>query len=72
MWEIIKLGLLTWGTLFLMIFAFIAFSFWGACSIWWLLTNNMLDRNTFIFVSFTISFIISLGAILLTFSSEEK
>ena len=53
--DIFKLGATTWGTIFLIIFVFISISMWGLSSLWWLLTNNMLDRNTFLLISFLTS-----------------
>jgi len=70
--DIIKIGLLAWATLFLMILFFITFALWGGCSLWWLLTNVMLDRTTFLLLSVSISFGISLLLIIGTTFSEEK
>ena len=72
MFNIIKLGLLTWGTLFLMILFFITFVFWGGCSLWWLLTNVMIDRTTFIILTTSISFGLSFLMIIGTSFSKEK
>lgn len=72
MFNIIKLGLLTWGILFLMILFFVTFILWGGCSVWWLLTNVMIDRTTFILLTTSISFGLSLLMIIGTGFSEEK
>jgi len=68
--DIFKIGALTWGTIFLMIFAFIALSMWGLASFWWLLTNNMMDRNTFLLISFLTSLIFSLLAMLSSYNKK--
>jgi len=72
MFNIVKLGLLTWGTLFLMILCFVVLTLWVGCSIWWVLTNCMLDRTTFILVSISISLSVSLLMIITSLFSEEK
>jgi len=70
--ETIKLTLLTGATLFLMIFIFITFTLWIGTSIWWVLTNNMMDRNTFLLVCTTISLTFSLLLVLSSIFSSEK
>jgi len=55
MGETTKIKLLTWGALFLLFFTFITFSLWLGTTIWWLLTNNMIDRNIFLLISTTTS-----------------
>jgi len=72
MLEQIKLTLLTWGIIFMMILMFITFSLWSLFSIWWLITNNMIDRNLFVILSFSSSFILSLILVLLSIVSKEK
>jgi len=72
MFEQIKLTLLTWGVIFMMILMFITFSLWSLFSIWWLITNNMIDRNLFVILSFSSSFILSLLLVLLSIVSKEK
>jgi len=72
MFDVVKLGLLTWGTLFFMILFFITLTLWVGCSVWWLLTNCMMDRTTFILLSTSLSFGISLLIIITSMFSEEK
>jgi len=68
--NIFKIGALTWGTMFLIIFAFISFSTWILASLWWLLTNNMVDRNTFLLLSFLTSLLLSLFGMLLGYNKK--
>jgi hypothetical protein len=70
--ETFKLTLLTWGTIFLMIFFLITFVLWLGTSIWWLLTNNMIDRNTFLLISTTTSLTFSLLIVIVSLFSPEK
>jgi hypothetical protein len=70
--ETIKVALLTGVTLFLMIFTFITFALWMGTSIWWLLTNNMIDRNTFLLICTTTSITLSILVVLTTIFSPEK
>jgi len=70
--ETIKVALLTGVTLFLMIFTFITFALWVGTSIWWLLTNNMIDRNTFLLICTTTSTTLSILVVLTTIFSPEK
>jgi len=72
MLEQIKLTLLTWGIIFMMILMFITFSLWCFVSIWWLITNNMIDRNMFILLTTSSSFILSLLLVLASALSKEK
>jgi hypothetical protein len=72
MFDVVKLGLLTWGTLFLMILFFVSLILWLGCSVWWLLTNHMLDRTTFTLLSISISATVSLLTIITSLFSEEK
>ena len=72
MFDVVKLGLLTWGTLFLMILFFVSLILWLGCSVWWLLTNCMLDRTTFILLPISISASVSLLTIITSLFSEEK
>tara|TARA_R110002020_G_scaffold439094_1_gene649564 strand:- start:69 stop:287 length:219 start_codon:yes stop_codon:yes gene_type:complete len=72
MLEQIKLTLLTWGIIFMMILMFITFSLWCFVSIWWLITNNMIDRNMFILLTTSSSFILSLLLVLAGALSKEK
>ena len=55
MGDTTKVKLLTWGALFLLFFTFITFTLWIGTTIWWLLTNNMIDRNIFLLISTTTS-----------------
>tara|TARA_R100000908_G_scaffold63800_1_gene45742 strand:- start:81 stop:299 length:219 start_codon:yes stop_codon:yes gene_type:complete len=70
--ETFKLTLLTWGTIFLMIFFLITFILWIGTSIWWLLTNNMIDRNIFLLISTTTSLTFSLLIVIGSIFSSEK
>tara|TARA_R110000824_G_scaffold106795_2_gene252496 strand:+ start:559 stop:777 length:219 start_codon:yes stop_codon:yes gene_type:complete len=72
MLDKIKLGLLLWGTIALLILFFVTMGFWVACSMWWLLTNNMVDRNTFFLMSIGTTFIISLCCLGLGMITEKK
>ena len=72
MFDIIKLALLTWGTIFLIILFFVVITLWVASSIWWILTNVMVDRTTFILLSSSISFSMSLLMVIGGLFSEEK
>jgi hypothetical protein len=72
MFDVVKLGLLTWGTLFLMILFFVSLILWLGCSVWWLLTNYMLDRTTFTLLSISISATVSLLTIITSLFSEKK
>jgi len=60
MFDILKLGLLTWVTLFVIFFIFISFVLFVIFSLWWLITNNMVDRSTFLLISGGVSLILSL------------
>mgnify|MGYP003135252071 FL=1 len=70
--ETIKIALLTGFTLFLMIFVFTTFTLWIGTSIWWVLTNNMIDRDIFLLVCTTTSLTLSLLVILNGIFSPEK
>ena len=71
MLDKIKLGLLVWGTVFLLICFFITIVVWLICSLWWLLTNNMVDRNLFLLISLGISIFLSVGTIFLGLLPEK-
>jgi len=72
MLEQIKLTLLTWGVIFGMILMFVMIILWSGFSIWWLITNNMIDRNMFILLSTSFSFILSLLLVVMSILSKEK
>tara|TARA_R110000823_G_scaffold217298_2_gene346695 strand:+ start:1209 stop:1427 length:219 start_codon:yes stop_codon:yes gene_type:complete len=72
MFKTIKVTLLTWCIVFLFIFIFTIFVFWVGVSMWWIITNNMIDRNTFLLISGTITIGISILFILSTVISPEK
>ena len=72
MFEEIKNMLLVWSIIFLMIFAVLFFLTWIGASIWWLLTNVMLDRYDFLFFTLTLSLGISCLTILLSLTSDKK
>ena len=72
MLDKIKLGILLWGTIFLLICFFVTIGIWAICSVWWLLTNNMIDRNTFLIISIGTSLLFSLTGLLLGSIPEKK
>ena len=72
MFEEIKNMLLVWSIIFLMIFAVLFFLTWIGASIWWLLTNVMLDRYDFLFFTLTLSLGVSCLTILLSLTSDKK
>ena len=72
MLDKIKLGLLVWGTLFLLICFFVVIVLWAICSLWWLITNNMVDRNVFLLISLGISIFLSLCTGLLGLLPEKN
>ena len=70
--EVFKVGLLTWIIIFLMIFFLTTFILWVGTSIWWLLTNIMIDRNMFMLITTTISLTLSLLVFIGSILSKEK
>tara|TARA_Y100000592_G_C5363404_1_gene264778 strand:- start:80 stop:298 length:219 start_codon:yes stop_codon:yes gene_type:complete len=70
--EVFKVGLLTWFIIFLMIFFLTTFILWVGTSIWWLLTNIMIDRNMFMLITTTISLTLSLLVFIGSILSKEK
>jgi len=72
MLDKIKLGLFIWGTLALLILFFVTIGIWVACSVWWLITNNMVDRNMFLLLSVGVTFIISICGLFLGIIPERK
>jgi len=72
MLDKIKFWLLMWGGIFLLIFFFVTLSLWVVGSIWWLVTNNMVDRNIFLLTSLVITKTISVIFMVLGLLSEKK
>ena len=72
MFEKIKLTFLTWALIFMMILMFVSLGLWSIFSIWWLITNNMIDRNLFIILTTSFSFIFSALLLLATIFTKEK
>ena len=72
MLDKIKLGLLLWGTIALLILFFVTIGIWITCSVWWLITNNMVDRNIFLLLSVGVTFSISLCCLFLGMIPEKK
>jgi len=70
--DIFKIGALAWGTIFLIIFVVISFCLLVISLFWWLLTNNMIDRSTFLLISFLISLGISVGGAILGTLKNKK
>ena len=70
--EVFKVGLLTWIIIFLMIFFLTTFILWVGTSIWWLLTNIMIDRNMFMLITTTISLTLSVLVFIGSDFSKEK
>jgi len=70
--EVFKVGLLTWFIIFLMIFFLTTFILWVCTSIWWLLTNIMIDRNMFMLITTTISLTLSILAFIGSAFAKEK
>ena len=72
MLEKIKFAVMVWGTIYLLIFLFVMMGLWVVCSLWWLITNNMLDRNTFMIISLGLTKLIALLIVLLGVLPEKK
>lgn len=72
MLDIIKMTLLTWFTIFFMIFLFVGSSLWVLTSIWWIITNTMIDRDIFLLMSTSLSFVTSILVIIVSLNSSEK
>ena len=72
MLDKIKLDILVWGSMFLLICFFVTIGFGILCSLWWLVTNNMIDRNLFLLISLGISKLVSLCIITLSLLPEKK
>ena len=72
MLDKIKLGLLLWGTIALLILFCVTIGIWVACSVWWLITNNMVDRNIFLLICVGTTFLISIGTLCLGMFPEKK
>jgi len=72
MLDKIKLDFFVWGAIFLLIFLFVTIVLWIVCSLWWSITNNMIDRNIFLLVSLGLSKLISLGILGLSLLPEKN
>ena len=72
MLDKIKLCLIMWGGIFLLIFFFVTLALWVLGSIWWLVTNNMVDRNLFILTSLVTTKIISVIFLVLGLLPKKK
>jgi len=72
MLDKIKLWLLVYGTMYLLICFFVVIGLWTICSLWWVITNNMIDRNLFLLLSLGISKFLALSAILLGLLPEKN
>ena len=72
MLDKIKLGVLLWGAIFLLICFFVTIVLWFLFSIWWVITNNMVDRNLFILLSLGISKLVSLSFFVLGLLPEKN
>ena len=57
---------------FFMIFLFVGSSLWVLTSIWWIITNTMIDRDIFLLMSTSLSFVISILVIIVSLNSSEK
>ena len=55
-----------------MIFALLFMITWVGASLWWLLTNVMLDRHDFLFFTLTLSLGVSCVTILISYFSDKK
>ena len=72
MLDKIKLCLIMWGGIFLLIFFFVTLALWVLGSIWWLVTNNMVDLNLFILTSLVTTKIISVIFLVLGLLPQKK
>jgi len=72
MLDKIKFGVLVWGVIFLVVCFFVTIGFGVLCSLWWLVTNNMIDRNLFLLISFGISKLIVWGLCALSLIPENN
>ena len=72
MLDKIKFGVLVWGAIFLIICFFVTIGFGVLCWLWWLVTNNMIDRNLFLLISLGISKLISWGLLGLSLLPEKN
>jgi len=72
MLDKIKLGLLVWGAIFLLICFFVVVGLWTIFSLWWLVTNNMVDRNLFLFMSLCLSIFFSICLVILGLFPEKN
>ena len=72
MLDKIKFNVFVWGTAFLLISLFVMVVLWVICSLWWLITNNMVDRNIFLLMSLGVTKLISLSVLGLSLLPEKK
>ena len=72
MLDNIKFTILVWAAIYLLIFLFVIAGLWAICSLWWLITNNMIDRNTFMFISLGVTKLIALLIVVLGLLPEKK
>ena len=72
MLDKIKLWLFVWGTIALLILFFVTIVIWILCSVWWLISNNMVDRNIFLLLCLGTTFFISIGTICIGLLPEKK
>jgi len=72
MFNKIKLWLLVYGAIYLLICFFVVIGLWAICSIWWVVTNNMIDRSLFLLLSLGISKLVSLCVVLIGLLPEKK
>ena len=72
MLDKIKFGVLVWGSIFLLVCFFVTIGFGVLCFLWWLITNNMVDRNLFLLISFGVSKLIVWGLVWLSLLPEKN
>tara|TARA_R110000851_G_scaffold239547_1_gene392247 strand:+ start:275 stop:511 length:237 start_codon:yes stop_codon:yes gene_type:complete len=72
MLDKIKFGLVVWVTIFLVICFFVIIGFGALCLLWWVVTNNMIDRNLFLLISLGVSKLISCGLLGLSLLPEKN
>ena len=71
MLDKIKVRVGGWATIFLLIGLVVSLALWTVCSLWWLITNNMIDRTIFILISLGVTKLITLY-ILISYNFTEK
>jgi len=72
MLDNIKFTILAWTAIYLFIFLFVIVGLWTICSVWWLITNNMIDRNIFMLISLGATKLIALLMVVLGLLPEKK